>query len=658
MKTSKLYSVLAGLCALAAAFQLAAQEPTPLVTKSEADNLAVLKSSAELKAKLDACRELSVIGTKAAIPTLVEFLADEKLSHMARYALETMPDAAVSEALRAQLTQVKGRLLTGVIGSLGVRRDLQATPGLVSLLGSDDNLVVQAAARALGSLGTREAAEALYGAFNSGEEENFTALCEGLARCAERLTREGQPELALWIYGQAYENAELPQQIRVASLRGAIVSRGPDGLALLREQLRSPDYILFAATVKTALELKGPEVTTALAESLKSLAPDNQVVVLQALATRAEVSALPAMAAAIESSNAAVRLAAARALAAISSADAVPVLVKAATGADRELAQVAKESLAALDHKAVDETATKLLASASAEERLAGVELIGRRRIASSVPALVKATADSDPRVRVAAIRQVGELGGVSELQTVLDLMLRAASGQERNAAEQALVSIAGGASDAESVSGKIAAAVPQAQPEARSSLLSVLGSLGGPTALKAVSAAAKDSSAEVRAEAIRALSSWKTADAAPALQGLASSASSDGDKTLALRGFLGLAANPDLPVEQRYKMCQDAVSLVKRTEEKRLLLAALGTVPTPDAVKLIVPHLNDPATKEEAGAAVVAIADRMLRGQGANPAAAVLVEPLTKVAQTSGNADLVKRAKDLAQRAKTRSGQ
>ncbi len=658
MKTSKLYSVLAGVCVLGAAFHLVAQEPTPLVTKSEADNLAVLKSGAEFKAKVDACRELSVIGTKAAIPTLVEFLADEKLSHMARYALETMPEAAVSEALRAQLTQVKGRLLTGVIGSLGVRRDLQATPALIVLLGNDDTLVVNAAARALGSLGTREAAEALYAAFNSASEQSFTALCEGLARCAERLTREGQPELAQRIYGQAYANAELPQQIRVAALRGAIVSRGADGLPLLREQLRSTDYILFAASVKTALELKGAEVTAALADSLKSLAPDNQVVVLQALANRGEASALPAMIAATDSPNAAVRLAAVRSLAAIGSADPVPVLVKASTGSDRELAQAAKESLAALSHKAVDETAVKLLASASAEERLTGVELIGRRRLAASVPALVKATADTDARVRVAAIRQVGELGGVSELPTVLDLMLRASSGQDRNAAEQALISIAEGATDAEAVSGKIAAAVPQAQPEARSSLLSVLGSLGGSTALKAVSAATKDSNAEVRAEAIRALSSWKTADAGPTLQALAGSAASDGDKTLALRGFLGLAANPDLPVEQRYKMCQDAISLVKRTEEKRLLLAALGTVPTVDAVKLIIPHLDDPATKEEAGAAVVGIADRMLRGQGANPAAAVLVEPLTKVGQTSGNADLVKRAKDLAQRAKNRSGQ
>lgn len=658
MKSFKQYLVLAGACLVAASASVLAQGPTPLVTKSEAANLAVLKSDAELKAKVDACRELAVIGTRESIPTLVGMLGDEKMAHMARYALETMSDASINPALRGQLGVLKGRLLTGVIGTLGVRRDLEATSALIGLLGNSDTLVVQAAARALGSLGTREAAVALLQTFDSTGEENFLALCEGLARCAERLAREGQVDAAQRIYGEAYENTEIPHQIRAASLRGAIVTRGPEGLTLLREKLASSDYILFAAAMKTAYELKGPEVTAILASSVKSLAPDNQAVVLQALGNRADASALPALTAALESPNAPVRLAAVRAMAATASADAVPVLLKTATAPDRDLSQAAKESLAALQHASVDAAAVKLLASADTAERLTGVELIGRRRMTASVPALLKATSDPEARVRVAALRQVGELGGDAQVPAVLDVVLRTQSGQDRGAAEQALTALVSRSSDTEAAAAKIAAATPQAPPAARTSLLSVLASLGGPAALKAVSASAKDSNSEVRAEAIRALSSWKTADAAPALQDLAKTASSESDKTLALRGYLSLAANPDLPADQRLKMCQDAGPLVTRPEEKRLLLAALGSVPSLDAVKLVVPHLDDAATKEEASAAVVAIADRLLRGRNPAPATAALAEPLTKVAQVSGNADLAKRAKDLAQRAKNRSSQ
>ena len=57
--------------------------------------VAVLKSDAPRKAKADACRELARIGGPDAVPALAELLTDEKLAHMARYALETIPDPSV-----------------------------------------------------------------------------------------------------------------------------------------------------------------------------------------------------------------------------------------------------------------------------------------------------------------------------------------------------------------------------------------------------------------------------------------------------------------------------------------------------------------------------------------------------------------------------------
>src|ERR1035437_926004 len=77
--------------------------PTPLLTQPADKLVAVLQSNASRKEKADACRELAVIGTRKSVSVLVELLADEQLSHMARYALETMPGSRVSQALRQQL---------------------------------------------------------------------------------------------------------------------------------------------------------------------------------------------------------------------------------------------------------------------------------------------------------------------------------------------------------------------------------------------------------------------------------------------------------------------------------------------------------------------------------------------------------------------------
>ena len=111
MLRSKLNFALIAALLVAGANLALGQDPTPLLTRPQDQLIAVLKSDATHKEKSDACRELAVIGTKAAVPTLVAMLPDETMSHMARYALETIPDPSVDQAFRAALSQLKGRPL-------------------------------------------------------------------------------------------------------------------------------------------------------------------------------------------------------------------------------------------------------------------------------------------------------------------------------------------------------------------------------------------------------------------------------------------------------------------------------------------------------------------------------------------------------------------
>src|SRR5262245_55724634 len=129
--------------------------------KSAEELIAVLKSDAGHKDKADACRELSIIGGAPAVPALAGLLTDEKLSHMARYGLEPIPDPSVDDALREALGKVKGKTLVGVAASLGVRRDAKAVEPLAKLLGDGDAEVAQTAARSLARIASPEAAKAL-----------------------------------------------------------------------------------------------------------------------------------------------------------------------------------------------------------------------------------------------------------------------------------------------------------------------------------------------------------------------------------------------------------------------------------------------------------------------------------------------------------------
>jgi len=183
----------------------------------------VLTADVSGAAKDFACRKLSLVGSAQCVPTVAKLLNDEKLSHMARYALERIPDDAAVAAMRDALPKVKGKLKVGVINSLGVRRDAKSTEALVALLKDDDKQVASAAAAALGSIGTPDAAKALA-AFEA-PKELLLAVCDAQLTCAEHLLAEGKKADALAIY-KALSKPDLPKHVRVAGMRGMLAAAG------------------------------------------------------------------------------------------------------------------------------------------------------------------------------------------------------------------------------------------------------------------------------------------------------------------------------------------------------------------------------------------------------------------------------------------------
>jgi hypothetical protein len=110
----------------------------------------VLQSDAPKADKAMACKRLNVYGDGRAVPFLAPLLLDAELSSWARIALEAIPDPAADEALRSAMDLTSGRLLIGVINSIGVREDAQAVEGLAKHLSSPDAEVASAAAVSAG----------------------------------------------------------------------------------------------------------------------------------------------------------------------------------------------------------------------------------------------------------------------------------------------------------------------------------------------------------------------------------------------------------------------------------------------------------------------------------------------------------------------------
>jgi HEAT repeat protein len=699
----------------------------------EAELMAVLKSDATLEKKAAACRELARVGTKEAVPALAGLLGDEKLSHMARYALETIRDPSVDEALRDAMGKLKGRPLVGVIGSLGVRRDAKAVAAIAGLLGDADPDVAQAAARALGKIGTPEAAKAIEGALAGTSGTKQFDFCDGLFRCAEALSTEGHRTEAQAIYDRLRAAPQAPQQVRAGALRGAILIRQKEGIPLMVEAIRGNDYVLTAAAARAAIELRGPEVAAALADALPNLPADKQILLINTLGYRGDTSAGPALLALASKGPDAVRVAAIHNLTHMGYAPALTLLAELSLTDQPDLATAARASLSNFPGKGADAAIEAMLTHKDAKVRCLAVEMIAQRKAAESAASLLKAAGDEEQSVRTVALRALRDVAGLTELPSLLRILVKARSSTESQAAEGALVALCArqsgpargsvvivkaeygdlpggpsadvtkkvaefvkaGTMTIEASNGNfgdptpgkvkklhvdytvngvaasktvgendtltltatstppaivdaICGAVDEAKGEAKLALLRVLRSTGGAKALETVKAAAADQDAQVKDTALRALCDWPSSDALPLLADLVKNPPSPPIKILALRGFVRLVPQEAASDEKKLDSLKDAMRAAERDEEKRLVLSALGNVPTVDALTLAASHLDNPVLKEEACLAAVAIAERIVSSHGKEVASA-----MQQVAKATANKKLVARANALGRQAK-----
>ena len=447
-----------------------------------------------LQEKSAACRQLARIATKEAVPTLAALLGDEKLSHMARYALETIRDPSVDDALRDALGKVQGQPRLGVIGSLGARRDIKAVDALAGLLKGTDADAAQAAARALGCIGAPAAAKALEDALPDASGRNQLAICEGLLRCAEALTADGQGASSQAIYDRLRALADAPPQVRVAALRGAILVRGKEGVPLLVEAIHGSDYALAAAAVRSAMELPGPEITDALVAALPKASAERQGLLILALADRGEPQVLPAVLQAAQSSDGQLRILALRTLKRVGDASCVPALLDAAAEGSAEVSQAAMESLESLQDKAVDDQVAERLSQAQGKMRIVLMELATRRRTAAAAPALWLAADDADPAVRAAALAGLGAVIETADLPKLIARLAVTKEEREATALDKALREVCLRAADREAVAAQLAAALPTADGPVKARILDTLAVVGGATSLEAVAAAARSS--------------------------------------------------------------------------------------------------------------------------------------------------------------------
>jgi len=271
------------------------------------------------------------------------------------------------------------------------------------------------------------------------------------------------------------------------------------------------------------------------------------------------------------------------------------------------------------------------------------IEVLAARRALSTIPDLLRLAGNAEqPAVRMAAMTALGQLAGPEQIPTMAQAVLKSEPGAERDAAEKAIMFVCGRIEDADKRADPLLAAMQDLKESDQAALLSTLGRVGGPAALKTIEQAIADPD---RHEAgLRAVCNWPDASISARLIELAKTDKHPKHQALALAALIRVAPLPDKRSgAERLDLLQSVMKMCARESDQNQVIKRARAIRAIETLQFIKPYLDHPAFAQMACETAVELAHhRTLR----EPHKAEFDQVLDKVIETSKDATVVERAK------------
>ena len=394
--------------------------------------------------------------------------------------------------------------------------------------------------------------------------------------------------------------------------------------------------------VRTAA--KGSAATQRFAAELPKLSPEAQVGLLSALADRGDVAARPAVLDVLAASpHESVKRAAIGALGFLGEPADARVLLQWLRDGSPAVQTAARASLVRLPGESVAGSIAAEMDRAPSTLCVTLLETLTARRALDTIPEMLKVAVATDASVRAAAMVALGQLAGPEHIAGLVQGVLKAEPGREREAAEKAVLLVCSRIGQEEQRAEPVLAAMTTLSASDRLAILPTVGRIGGSAALKVIEAAIGDSTAELHDAGIRALCNWPDASITPRLLELAAQDPHPDHQIKALRALIRVAALADGRTDvERLELLRAAMAVCTRDSERNLVLQRAQAIRIPETLRFLVPYLDQPAYTRQACQSVVELAHhRTLRESNK----AEFDQALDKVIQISGDATLIDRA-------------
>jgi HEAT repeat protein len=572
----------------------------------------VLQTEATAAAKEFAIRRLIFVGTEESVPALAKYLVDPKLGPLAQRTVQAIPGEASTAALRQAVEKTPHGRQLGLIQGLGMLRDRKAIPMLAGLVKNSNAGVSEAAAKALAQIGTPECAAPLQDFMqNAGPERKSLALDVNLT-LSRRLIEQNHPAEGAKVLRALEKSAD--EAGRCAILAELVVAEPQNAGLLFFQALTDKSPRIRGEAADLIHRTKHGEFLPVLGERFAEIPREGQILLLDALGRQDPKSVGFIVFPALLSKDAEVRAAVLSLIGRLGDRFSVGPLVMAATYAQTAAEkEAAFRSLTQLHGEGIEAELIVRLRQAEAAPCAVAVRALAARQSYGAFEELAKAAKDADPAVRGEAAKAILALANEESVGLLLRLLLEATGDDQQTAFEQALVAGCRKIADPNQRAAPILAEYGRTNEKGQERLLPVLGALGGEKASELVHAALKDPQGKLYDSALRALANWPDATVVPELLAIAKDAKQESHRSWAIRGVARVAPRPgNLPPPEAFAAMKQAFDLADRLDDKKLVLARMGAIRTPECLAFATAKIDDAALQAEAIAATVKLAEGM----------------------------------------------
>jgi len=610
------------------------------------------------EAKWFACRMLQRIGTEKCVPTLAKLLCDDNLSHYARLKLERLSESkAAGQALLSALDKAPDKLKTGIIGSLVERGDDNLVNPIAKYAESDNAELAVGALQALGKIGGKDAMKALKKVklcaapdmkrgksmadggtfFGVGSKNNVIAALK--AAHSEALLLAALSVKDADTISGIFKDSKCVVQ-RYNALAAMTCVDEDKAAEMLDSVLKGSDSEMYEAALTLLTKIQGEKLTIVAAAAVAGTPAEKKIALVNILGWRGDKKALSAVQKYLNYDNQDLSKAAIKATAQLGGGATVKPLLAQAKG---DMTESVINAVARMTDAGVD--AALIAALADRSVNVVAAEVIALRQTQAAVPALVKLAGGADGEIRQAAWETLSEVAGTKDLDDLAKISLGHNGRKVPSYEIDAIKKICASSSDKSEAIKAVGAYYESADDSIKMFILDIAAAAGGGDGVKYAKSALNSDNAELRLQAVRALSVWaEHGHVCDLLLELAKKAPESKIKILALRGYINQSKSEGNK-KKSLAMLNSAKALVTRPEEKKMLIGSVDKWREDFIIPFLYAFVNDPDVAADARRSIL---NKTSRLKGNKNVKKELVDTLNLIiGDPTSDKGMVKKAKE-----------